>query len=84
MGGSGVSGAVRSNFGIKNSAKNGHDVSGKKQEQTDRIAISGLFLYSFQVCKPRLSVKTQTVRAFLRFYGAFDRTRRVRRDTVCL
>lgn len=42
------------------------------------------FLYSVQVCKPGLSVKRQTVRAFLRFYGAFDRTRRVRCDAVRL
>nr|DAQ66894.1 MAG TPA: hypothetical protein [Caudoviricetes sp.] len=31
-----------------------------------------------------MSVKRQTVRALLRFYGVFDRTRRVRRDAVCL
>lgn len=35
MGGSGVSGAVRSNYEIKNSAKNGHGVSVNKAG-TDR------------------------------------------------
>lgn len=51
-------------FWNKESEKTNTVCSAIQKKHTDRIAISGLFIYSVQVCKPELSVKTQTVRFF--------------------